>query len=72
MNWYKKSKKLRAHHKVFFSLLIGFAVIAFWRGAWGLMDTLLFPNNYHLSSWVSLVIGLVILKSTHYLAKELL
>jgi len=51
--------------------LIGLSVVAFWRGAWGIMDTYLFPNNYELSSWVSILIGLIILYFTHYWTKEL-
>ncbi len=54
-----------------FTLMIGLSVVAFWRGAWGLLDIYLLPSNYELSSWVSVVIGLFILAVTHYWTKEL-
>ncbi len=64
-------KKLKPFKQALFTLLIGFSVVAFWRGAWGIMDTYLFPNNYELSSWISIFIGLIILYFTHYWTKEL-
>jgi hypothetical protein len=57
--------------KVLFAIIIGFAVVSFWRGAWGIMDNYIFHNNYALSSWVSLGIGIVVLMATHYTIKEL-
>ncbi len=42
-------------------VLSGFAVIAFWRGIWGLMDMYLFPQWPLASYGVSLVVGLAIL-----------
>ena len=64
-------KKLKPFQQFVFTLLIGFSVVAFWRGAWGLMDTYIFPDNYQISSWISLLIGLFILTITHYWTKEL-
>jgi hypothetical protein len=64
-----KDKRMR---KTIFAVLIAFAVIAFWRGMWGLMDEYLFPNNYLLSLWVSVAIGLVILIITHQTFNELM
>jgi hypothetical protein len=55
-----------------YAILIAFAVIAFWRGMWGLMDEYLFPSNYELSLWVSLVVGLLILVITHRAVRELM
>ena len=66
-----RAKKLKPLNQFLFTLLIGLSVVAFWRGAWGIMDTYLFPNNYILSSWVSIIIGLIILGLTHYWTKEL-
>ena len=57
--------------RALFSLLIAFSVIIFWRGAWGLLDIYFLPNNYTLSSALSIVIGLSILAVTHYWTKEL-
>ena len=41
--------------------MVGTALILFWRGAWGLLDLYLFPNNQTLSSVVSVGLGLFIL-----------
>lgn len=67
---FQKIKKKRS--KIFFAIIIGFAVIAFWRGLWGLMDIYLFPNNYTLSLWISMLIGIAILLLTDYATKELI
>ena len=66
-----KKRGLR-ENRVLFAILIAFAVVSFWRGVWGLMDTYLFPNNYQLSLWVSLIIGIAILILTNYATKELI
>lgn len=68
---FKKFHKLRAMHQIVVAILVGFAVIAFWRGIWGLLDIYLFPNDYKLSLWASLILGLLILAATHYTVKEL-
>jgi hypothetical protein len=65
-------KKRKLKHKILFTILIALAVVAFWRGAWGLMDTFLFPENYLLSSLTSLFLGLIILMITKYIHRELL
>ncbi|MBN1275410.1 hypothetical protein JXA12_03900 [Candidatus Woesearchaeota archaeon] len=64
-------KLLKPAHKMFFSLLIGVAVVAFWRGAWGLMDLYVLPGNPSASFLLSMVAGLAILAITHYWSKEL-
>lgn len=68
---FHRIKKLKPFKQALFALLIGFAVVAFWRGAWGLMDIYIHPNNYELSSWISILVGLFILAVTHYWTKEL-
>jgi len=68
---FKKFGKLKTKHQIFFAVLIAFAVVSVWRGFWGLLDEYLFPENYQLSLWVSLIIGLIILVSTHYAVREL-
>jgi hypothetical protein len=65
---YKNWKK---GNKILFAIIIGLAVVSFWRGAWGLLDEYLFPMNLVLSYWVSLIIGVVILIVTHYTTKTL-
>lgn len=54
-----------------FTILLAFAIILFWRGAWGLIDIYLFPQNYELSLWVSLLLGLGILLVTKTAGKHL-
>ena len=71
-NMLKKFKKLKVHHQILFAIIIGFAVISFWRGVWGLLDEYLFPNDYRFSLVVSLVMGIVILLLTHYVTEELM
>ena len=63
--------KLKHRHQVIFSVIIGFAVVCFWRGVWGFLDEYLFPSNYPLSLLVSFVMGLTILVMTHYATKAL-
>jgi len=59
-------------NQLFFALVIGFAVISFWRGIWGLLDVYLFPDHYILSLWISVFLGVLILIATDYATKELL
>ncbi|MCK4335566.1 MAG: hypothetical protein KAT94_01625 [Candidatus Aenigmarchaeota archaeon] len=64
--------QMKLKHQTIFAVVIAFAVISFWRGVWGLMDEYLFPDNYQLSLWASLILGLAILVATHYVTKELM
>ena len=68
----KNFKKMQEKHQVICAIFIAFAVVSVWRGFWGLMDVYILPDNYHLSSWISLVVGLGILVVTHYAVKELI
>ena len=61
--------KFKARHQTMFTIVIALAVVAFWRGIWGLMDLFIFPDSYLLSSITSVIIGLAILVATHYVAK---
>lgn len=63
--------KLEAKHKVLYAIFIGSAVVLFWRGIWGLADEVLFPENYLLSSLVSILLGLFILGVSHSIIQEL-
>ena len=69
---WKKISKMETRHQTMFAIVIAFAVVCFWRGVWGLMDELLFPDNYQLSLMVSLILGLAILVATNYVTKELM
>jgi len=68
---YSKLKQMGSLKQILFALLIGFAVVSFWRGVWGLLDLYLLPNNQPASLWISIIIGVVILTATHYAVKEL-
>lgn len=68
----KKSILSVGHKKILKALVVGFGVVLFWRGAWGLMDLYLFPASPQLSFAASIVIGSSILAATHYFVKELL
>lgn len=67
-----ESKQKRSLKDIFYTILIAFAIISFWRGVWGLTDLYLFPNNYTLSLTISLLTGIIILYSTKNLIKNLL
>ncbi|RLG15412.1 MAG: hypothetical protein DRN71_01320 [Candidatus Nanohalarchaeota archaeon] len=41
--------KMKCEHLVIFAVVIGFVVITFWRGVWGLLDLYLFPGDPELS-----------------------
>ena len=68
----KRMNKMKSKHQILFAILIGFAVISFWRGLWGLMDEYFFPHNYQLSLWFSVFLGVAILILTNYATKELM
>lgn len=70
LHLFQRVARMRSHHQVIFSLVIFFALVSLWRGAGGLIDLYFFPNRPGLSNILSLVGGLVILTTTHYLAKE--
>lgn len=57
--------------KTIYTIIIAFAIVCFWRGAWHLMDFYFFPNNPLLSSLVSLFLGIFILFFTKNLVKHL-
>ena len=56
--------------KIFKTLLVAFAIVAFWRGSWGLMDTYLFPRYEILSYIISILLGMAILYYTENLLEE--
>ena len=57
---------------VFYTILVAFAIISFWRGAWGLMDLYLFPSHKVWSFLISILVGIGILYSTENLMKRLI
>jgi len=67
----KAFKKLETTHQKLFALIIGVAVIMFWRGIWGLLDVYLFPNDPALRFLISAIIGLTVLAACDVVIKEL-
>lgn len=66
-----KLKKIKIWKKISFAILVGFAVISFWRGVWGLLDLYLFPKNHELSFWFSIIIGIIILIGAENITEKL-
>lgn len=62
-----KNKKKSHLRKVIYALIIGFAVVSFWRGVWGLQDLYLFPENLVWSFFASILLGIIILYFTKHL-----
>ncbi len=52
-------------------IVVVIAIIAFWRGIWGLLDLLLFPNLPFLSYIVSILLGALILYLDGFSLKDL-
>jgi len=69
---FKKIADMESKHQIIFAILIGFAVVSFWRGIWGLSDIYLFPANEVLSLFSSVLIGVGILIITQYITRELM
>lgn len=51
----------KSRHPVGNAIIIILAIIMFWRGVWGLLDTYFFPGSPTLSNLVSAILGVVIL-----------
>lgn len=64
-------KKMRIAKKVANTIMIATGVVLFWRGAWGLMDLYIHPNDPLISYIISLLFGLIILAVTHHLFDSL-
>ena len=69
---FKKIADMESKHQIIFAILIGFAVVSFWRGIWGLSDIYLFPANEVLSLFSSVLIGVGMLIITQYITRVLM
>ncbi len=63
---------MKRYLKVLSALMIGIAIVGFWRGVWGLLDMYFFPNTPVLSYGLSAIIGIVILLFSKRLVKSLI
>ncbi len=61
-----------AHTQLPMNFLVFFGAVSLWRGAWGLMDLHIFPENSTLSYLVSLIIGCLILLSSYEVAQQII
>jgi len=64
-------KVLKRTHRNFYSIIVGSAIILYWRGIWGIIDTYLFPNNDLLSYTVSLILGIFLLWVNDFSLREM-
>ena len=53
------------------ALIIGLAIVLFWRGTWLISDHIIFPKNPLTSGIVSISIGIVVLISSKRLVDAL-
>ena len=63
--------KKRSLKDGFYTIVIAFAIISFWRGVWGLTDLYLFPSHKVWSFLISVLVGVAILYYTENLIKRL-
>jgi len=74
ISMWKSFQALKSHHQVIFAVLIGAALILFWRGIWGLADLvapIILFNNPWLYFSAMVVIGFLILAGSGLLMREL-
>jgi len=57
----KPLKELSIWEKRIHAIIIGSAIVLFWRGVWHLADIYLFPNNEVVSAVVSIIIAVGLL-----------
>ena len=67
-----KFKRWEKEHSNISKILIGIAIVLFWRGVWLLSDLYLFPNDNFLSGISSIFIALLILYLRNFNLKELI
>jgi hypothetical protein len=52
---------LKERHRNLYALIVGMAIILYWRGIWGLADVYMFPNDPAISFSVSAIVGIALL-----------
>ena len=67
----KRYRRFKKRHKVLHILLVAIAVVMFWRGAWGILDTYFLPDNLLASYLASIFVAFVILYFDDFHLKEL-
>jgi hypothetical protein len=56
--WIKRVSRFEKKNPNLHLILLGLAVVAFWRAVWNLMDAYLFPSNHLLSNLICLALAL--------------
>lgn len=69
--YFKGYRRFKRKHKVLHILLVASAVVMFWRGVWGILDTYFFPDQKVLSYLTSILIAFFILYFDDFHLKEL-
>jgi len=64
-------ERFEKRHHILIAVVLGVAIILFWRGIWMLADEFLFPNIPWLSAVIGLLIGLVLLYARGFHLREL-
>ncbi len=67
----QKFLHLKKHHQLLFSFIVLSGVVCLWRGIWGLLDMYLMPSNTELSFVFSIILGSIIIGTTHYTIDKL-
>ena len=64
-------RKMKKTHPNINAIIVGLAIVIFWRGAWGLLDLYFFPGNETLSYIISIFLGLFLLFIDDFKLKEI-
>lgn len=67
----RRYRRFKKKHKVLHLLLVAFAVVMFWRGVWGILDTYFLPDNQLLSYLGSIALAFIVLYFDDFHLKEL-
>ncbi len=67
----KLYRRFKKRYKILHILIVATAVVMFWRGIWGILDTYLLPDNTLLSYTISVFVAFGILYFDDFHLKEL-
>ncbi len=70
-SWVASYRRFKTKHKLVHTLTTALAIVFFWRGAWGILDTYFLPNNHLLSHLISIGVAFLILYFDDFHLKEL-
>ena len=68
----KEKNSLDRWKQMIEAFIVAAGIILFWRGVWHLADVFVFPHDYTLSAWVSLIVGGLMLVLTKNFVKQFL